>query len=545
METRPMYRVGAAGLDPRDWRLVEIVFKHSQYNRYEFVLAPAVVPESIDLLIVNPFDPAGGQAMSLVGASGRRIPIIEALPRGEASPARHSITIDRLTLQLLPILNRVVDAELSGNGARPSVPPPGGAVPSASASASMAAASSAAAVAARSNAASPSAASPRVVPTDAAAAAAAAARAAAVSSRVEPAGRPSPLPLRPSIDAFDPTALDTDAPAPRSARGMADVPRVVGEGPTRGGPAPAPSSAAFAQSGPPTVRGLSQPSMGEGQVFDPRASGPARMPVPGMASPLATPPVASPARAAATGAARAPVPQPSSQPSLQPSPRPAPSARAPSAPTPSARPASARDGMRTATPESLAAPAAPARANGVPSPGRGSTPDARVGEAPKLQVLIVDDSPTVRQQLSLAFERMGMASVSVDSAAHALERLATQHIDLVLADVVMPDMDGYKLTREIKRNRQTRQIPVIILTSKSSPFDLARGALAGCDSYLSKPVPMRALEAAVVKQLRKSLAIDDLSAVIKTAEPARGKPPAAAAGPRRRPLSQWWSRSGS
>ncbi|MFT4099932.1 MAG: response regulator [Burkholderiaceae bacterium] len=159
-------------------------------------------------------------------------------------------------------------------------------------------------------------------------------------------------------------------------------------------------------------------------------------------------------------------------------------------------------------------------------------------------MLVVDDSPTVRQQLSLAFERMGMRCASVDSAAHALRRLATQHIDLVLADVVMPDMDGYKLTREIKRNKQTRHIPVIILTSKSSPFDLARGALAGCDSYLSKPVPMRALEAAVVKQLRKSLAIDDLSTLVRTADPVRAKP-AADTGSRRRPLSQWWSRSGS
>jgi twitching motility two-component system response regulator PilG len=128
----------------------------------------------------------------------------------------------------------------------------------------------------------------------------------------------------------------------------------------------------------------------------------------------------------------------------------------------------------------------------------------------------------VRQQLTLALERMGMACESVASAAAALARLAESHVDLVLVDVVMPDMDGYKLTREIKRNKLLRQIPVIILTSKSSPFDLARGALAGCDTYLTKPVPLKALESAVVKQLRKALAIDDLSAMLRTPDAPAG-----------------------
>jgi CheY-like chemotaxis protein len=135
----------------------------------------------------------------------------------------------------------------------------------------------------------------------------------------------------------------------------------------------------------------------------------------------------------------------------------------------------------------------------------------------RLRVLVVDDSPTVRRQLGVAFDRMGITCDSVESGAQALEKLAEQHFDLALLDVVMPDMDGYQLTRAIKRNRQWRQLPIIILTSRSSPFDLARGALAGCDTYLTKPVPYRALEAAVIKQLRRALAIDDLSGLVRTA----------------------------
>ncbi len=132
----------------------------------------------------------------------------------------------------------------------------------------------------------------------------------------------------------------------------------------------------------------------------------------------------------------------------------------------------------------------------------GETTGAAVTEA--ACVLVVDDSPTVRRQLGIALDRLGLRHESVGSAEQALERLAVGQFDLALVDVVMPGTDGYRLTREIRRDRRIRHLPVIILTSRSSPFDLARGALAGCDAYLTKPVPFRALETAVRKQLRRA-----------------------------------------
>ncbi|MCC7059866.1 MAG: response regulator [Burkholderiaceae bacterium] len=119
------------------------------------------------------------------------------------------------------------------------------------------------------------------------------------------------------------------------------------------------------------------------------------------------------------------------------------------------------------------------------------------------RALIVDDSPTVRRQLSLALHQIGVDSEAVSSAQEALDVLAMRRYEMVMADVVMPDMDGYKLTRAIKRNRALRGMPVIILTSRSSPFDLARGALAGCNSYLVKPVSMQSLRETVMRHLKK------------------------------------------
>lgn len=122
------------------------------------------------------------------------------------------------------------------------------------------------------------------------------------------------------------------------------------------------------------------------------------------------------------------------------------------------------------------------------------------------RALIVDDSPTVRRQLAVALQQMGMDCETVTSAGEALELLDQRSYELVFADVMMPGQDGYQLTREIKKNRLLKGVPVIILTSRSSPFDLAKGALAGCSSYLVKPVSLQSLRDTVARQLRRAVA---------------------------------------
>lgn len=141
----------------------------------------------------------------------------------------------------------------------------------------------------------------------------------------------------------------------------------------------------------------------------------------------------------------------------------------------------------------------------------------------KLRALVVDDSQTVRTQLASVMSRIGMACDIAEGGREALTQLSNSHYDLIYVDVMMPDMDGYSLTREIKRDRKNKA-PVIILTSQSSPFDRARGALAGCDIFLTKPVGMKQFYAATTKALRKSLAVDDLSEWIR--DPSAAAPPA-------------------
>lgn len=125
------------------------------------------------------------------------------------------------------------------------------------------------------------------------------------------------------------------------------------------------------------------------------------------------------------------------------------------------------------------------------------------GKTRRPRALVVDDSPTVRRQLAVALGQMGIDSEAVEGAREALDVLRTRRYELCFVDVVMPGIDGFRLTREIKRDPDTRATSVVILTSRSTPFDLARGALAGCNCYLVKPVSMQSLRETVARQLRR------------------------------------------
>jgi two-component system cell cycle response regulator len=113
---------------------------------------------------------------------------------------------------------------------------------------------------------------------------------------------------------------------------------------------------------------------------------------------------------------------------------------------------------------------------------------AKAAVAARHRALVVDDSPTVRKQLVL---ELGSFNIQVDTAEtgeECLEKLKDFDYDIIFLDVVMPGMDGYQVCKTIRRGAQTKLTPIVMLTSKSSPFDKVRGSLAGCSSYLTKPV---------------------------------------------------------
>jgi twitching motility two-component system response regulator PilG len=123
----------------------------------------------------------------------------------------------------------------------------------------------------------------------------------------------------------------------------------------------------------------------------------------------------------------------------------------------------------------------PQLAQQASSPATGSTAGAT-------RILIVDDSEVVRSQLRALLGRQGFSIVEAVDVPSALEAASAGSIDCVFMDVVMPGVDGYEGCREIKKLQRQKVVPVVMLTSKSSPFDRIRGRMAGCDAYLGKPV---------------------------------------------------------
>ena len=111
---------------------------------------------------------------------------------------------------------------------------------------------------------------------------------------------------------------------------------------------------------------------------------------------------------------------------------------------------------------------------------------ADTAQSPPL-VLIVEDSPTQAARLRRTLEANGYRTQTADNGRAALERIAQQPPDLVISDVLMPEMDGYALCTEVKKHPELRHIPFVLLTALDHPSDIVQGLRCGADNFMIKP----------------------------------------------------------
>ncbi|MDD5391817.1 MAG: response regulator [Thiothrix sp.] len=114
-----------------------------------------------------------------------------------------------------------------------------------------------------------------------------------------------------------------------------------------------------------------------------------------------------------------------------------------------------------------------------------------------LKVVVVDDSKTIQRTAEVLLGEQGCWVVTASDGFESLAKIASFKPDVIFVDVMMPRLDGYQTCALIKANRQYRDIPVIMLSSKDSIFDMARGRLAGSDKYLTKPFTKQDLLSAI------------------------------------------------
>jgi putative two-component system response regulator len=127
----------------------------------------------------------------------------------------------------------------------------------------------------------------------------------------------------------------------------------------------------------------------------------------------------------------------------------------------------------------------------------------------KQLILVVDDQPQNIELLEAYLAPQGYEVVSAASGEEALQKLAQNPVDLILLDVMMPGMDGFEVTRRIRKDPLHRLLPIILVTALRETEDRVKGIEAGCDDFLSKPVDKVELLARV-RSLLKVKAYNDL-----------------------------------
>ena len=133
----------------------------------------------------------------------------------------------------------------------------------------------------------------------------------------------------------------------------------------------------------------------------------------------------------------------------------------------------------------------------------------------KPQILIVDDESYARQTIEMLLLKESYELFFAEDAHEALAQLDDEVPDVILSDVMMPNMDGFELCQRIKRNPKWNHVPIILVTALDSKQDLARGLEAGADDFLHKPINGLELRARVRSMLRIKQRHDELQAALQ------------------------------
>lgn len=125
-----------------------------------------------------------------------------------------------------------------------------------------------------------------------------------------------------------------------------------------------------------------------------------------------------------------------------------------------------------------------------------------------VKVLLIDDSNTIRRSGEIFLSQAGCQVILAEDGFDGLAKVVDNRPDIIFVDVMMPRLDGYQTCALIKKHEHFRKTPVVMLTSKDTLFDRARGKLVGADQYLLKPFNKKSLIEAVVSHTQARAEVD-------------------------------------
>ena len=129
-----------------------------------------------------------------------------------------------------------------------------------------------------------------------------------------------------------------------------------------------------------------------------------------------------------------------------------------------------------------------------------------------LNILVVDDDKNTRLFLKAVLENDGYVVHTANDGIDALELMDKEHIDLVVLDIMMPRMDGYEFTEELRKSNNN--LPILMLSAKQLPADKHKGFMVGTDDYMTKPVDDEEMLLRIKALLRRAQIVSDRKIVI-------------------------------
>jgi CheY-like chemotaxis protein len=107
---------------------------------------------------------------------------------------------------------------------------------------------------------------------------------------------------------------------------------------------------------------------------------------------------------------------------------------------------------------------------------------------PRKKILVVDDSATILMVMRMVLGKDRYQLITAVDGRQAVEAARREKPDLILMDVIMPNMTGIEACQELRRNAETREIPIVLVTTRSEPENVEKGFTSGCNDYISKPI---------------------------------------------------------
>ena len=123
------------------------------------------------------------------------------------------------------------------------------------------------------------------------------------------------------------------------------------------------------------------------------------------------------------------------------------------------------------------------------------------------QILVVEDDASLRRLMSAALKQHGYTPYTANDGVEALEMLDRTNIDMIISDIMMPNMDGYELTRQLRR--AGFNMPILMVTAKEAFEDKQEGFMAGTDDYMVKPIDINEMILRVGALLRRAKLASD------------------------------------